>query len=416
MKTPSPTRRALLLAALSIPGITRAEFTVHEWGTFTVLQDSQGTPQKWYEPSRDQYELPAFVHRPVINFGFKATTADGTALARMETPVLYFYPDAEVDISVTASVNAGKLTEWFPDALRPGQGISPSPPVLQWIGHLFPPSTPLASEIPHSKDAPGRHYDAARNVPDAWIFRSSLPKPEPALDPQDPRKTLPLVPEVDRMIFYRGAADFQAPVQISTADDRTFSVRNLSGQPIPAAFALQASPQGIAWIRVDGIQPVEWLDGKMLNIKDFTLPEPKAREESIAALRKAVTETLVTEGLTPSEAAAMVATWQDLWFAETGTRVLSVMPEEWVDQTVPLTINPAPQKRDRVYVLRSEILTKARETALADLLAGTGDPAADLAAFKALELGRFTHGAVPRAKQILATRQDARFSAWLNAK
>ena len=182
-----------------------------------------------------------------------------------------------------------------------------------------------------------------------------------------------------------------------------------------AAFALQSSPKGIAWVRMDGIQPLQWVDGKPVNLKPFTFPEAKDRTEGIAALGRAVTEALVTEGLTPAEAAAMVATWQDLWFAETGTRVLSILPEPWVEQAVPLSINPVPDKLERVYVLRTEILTKFREESLADLLAGSGDPAVGRPKMAELELGRFTFGALPRAKQILNARQDARFSALLAA-
>lgn len=418
MKTTSSAIGALLLAALTLPGTGRAEFTVHEWGTFTVLHDSTGAALKWYQSSKDQHALPAFVHQAKWSGNspfMKATTPEGFATARMETPVVYFYPDEEMNISVTASLPAGRLTEWFPDALRPGNFQVPGN-TLQWIGRLLPPSSPLATDIPRTQDAAGRHYDAARAVPAAWLFHSNLPKPAPRLDPGDPAKTLPPVPEIDRVLFYRGAADFGVPLTVSTADDRVFSLTNVIAQPIAAAFAVQATAQGIAWSRMDGIQPVQWVEGKQLNVKNFTFPDAKPRAESIAALRKAMTETLVTEGLTPAEAAAMVETWQDLWFAETGTRVLSVLPEEWVGGTVPLSINPAPAKMDRVYVLRSEILTKARETALADLLAGTGEPAADTARFKALELGRFMHGALPRAKSILAARQDVRFYTWLNAK
>ena len=418
MKPSSSTQRALLLAALSLPVSLHAQFTVHEWGTFTVLQGSDGQAIHWYQAAHDQHALPQFVHPdPLMFAGFKATTPLGLAIARMETPVLYFYPKEEVDISVTASLTGGRLTEWFPNALHTGMTSSGSRPgSLQWIGHLSPPDSPLAAQIPHTKDNAGKHYDAARAVPEAWIFRSSLPKPAPRLNPADYKTMLPPVPEVDNLIFYRGAADLAVPVQVRTGDDRVFSISNVTDQPIAAAFALQTTAGGISWTRMDGIQPVQWVEGKPLNVRDFTFPDAKPCAESIAELRKAVTETLVTEGLTPAEAAAMVETWQDLWFSEAGTRVLSVLPVEWSDKTVPLAIDPAPSARDRVYVLRSEILTKAREEGLADLLAGTGDPAADLARFRALELGRFTHGALPRAQQILSVRQASRFQTWLNAK
>jgi len=136
----------------------------------------------------------------------------------------------------------------------------------------------------------------------------------------------------------------------------------------------------------------------------------------VAGLRKAVTESLVTEGLTPAEAAAMVATWQDLWFEETGIRVLTVLPEEWVKEFVPLSITPAPEKLDRVYVLRSEILTKERTETVAELITRTGDPAADAARLKALELGRFARGALVSANQLVTQRNESRFFTLQNTK
>lgn len=411
MKTSLLFSGALLCAALSLPATLQAALTVHEWGTFTILQGSDGQALRWYQPHSDYHKLPAFVRRPQMNgFAFKATAPDGAALARMETPVLYFYPDAELDISVTASMSSGRITEWFPHGLNPGVAAGQSPRALQWIGRLLAPDSPLASSIPRSTDDAGKHYDFARNVPDAWLFRSSLPKPAPQLDPADPRKELPAVPQLDRMIFYRGAADPAVPLLISTADDTTFSIHNASGQPVAAAFAVQAGPQGIAWTRLDGLQPTAWVDGAWQHIRSFTFPPAAPREEAAAALRKAVTETLVTEGLTPAEAAAMVATWQDLWFMETGTRVLSILPDDWVASTVPLSIEPQPDKLERVYVLRTELLTKARENTLAQLLAAPGDPAAGRPAFAALELGRFAQGALLRAKTLLGQQHDQRFT------
>jgi hypothetical protein len=141
-----------------------------------------------------------------------------------------------------------------------------------------------------------------------------------------------------------------------------------------------------------------------------------ARDVAVAAARKAVTETLVTEGLTPAEAAAMVATWQDLWFGETGTRVLTVLPQEWVNGLVPLDITPAPSRVDRVYVLRSEILTKSRVETLAGLVSGTGELAADAERLKQLDFGRFGRGALAAANQWIAQQNQARFTALMNVK
>ena len=55
------------------------------------------------------------------------------------------------------------------------------------------------------------------------------------------------------------------------------------------------------------------------------------------------------EGLYTAEATAMVNTWEDSWL-EDGTRVLYVLPKEWTDEVLPLTITPAPQEVARVNV------------------------------------------------------------------
>ena len=121
-------------------------------------------------------------------------------------------------------------------------------------------------------------------------------------------------------------------------------------------------------------------------------------------------ETLTQEGLSPEEAAAMVATWHDLWFGETGTRVLAILPEAWIAQTVPLSIEPTPARLKRVYVARLEILTKARENGLLELLTDNSSPKLAAPRLQALALGRFTEGAIERAQQVQADNNRIRFA------
>ena len=120
-------------------------------------------------------------------------------------------------------------------------------------------------------------------------------------------------------------------------------------------------------------------------------------------VRPALEKSLGREGLTATEAAAMVATWRDIWFGEAGTRVFAVLPTAWVDEKVPLRISPAPDKTVRVYVARLEILTPGREQGLTDLLSGKEPVESAAARLKSLELGRFTEGALGRAQQLQST-------------
>ena len=63
---------------------SRVAMTVHEWGTFTVLQGSDGGPVEWYQAPKDIVDLPEFVRQSGALS--KAGIISGLDLVRMETP------------------------------------------------------------------------------------------------------------------------------------------------------------------------------------------------------------------------------------------------------------------------------------------------------------------------------------------
>ena len=77
---------------------------------------------------------------------------------------------------------------------------------------------------------------------------------------------------------------------------------------------------------------------------------------------------LVDQGLHADEAHAMVETWRDSWFAE-GSRLIYVVPRSFVDQILPLRIEPVPAQVVRVFVGRLEIITPATAKAASLALA-----------------------------------------------
>src|SRR5439155_23421298 len=70
---------------------------------------------------------------------------------------------------------------------------------------------------------------------------------------------------------------------------------------------------------------------------------------------------LEQEGLYGPEAEAMVNTWRDSWFGEDGVRVLYMLPRNWADRTLPLSIEPAPEEVARVMVGRAELIFPSQE-------------------------------------------------------
>src|SRR5262245_54098652 len=148
------TSLAALVLAVVLPASVRiahgADLVVHEWGTFTSFQDADGRTISGLNV--DDEPVPKFVHRlkdmpiytpksPPANWSQGAPTCHADVTMRLETPVLYFHPQAGFDatrtIDVTASFQGGWLTEFFPEAIAeatnfPGSLDSSSRGSLRW--------------------------------------------------------------------------------------------------------------------------------------------------------------------------------------------------------------------------------------------------------------------------------------------
>jgi hypothetical protein len=72
---------------------------------------------------------------------------------------------------------------------------------------------------------------------------------------------------------------------------------------------------------------------------------------------------LVAQGLFRDEARAMLETWGDSWFEE-GSRLIYIVPRQYVEAILPLSIRPAPAQLARVFVGRMELITAATEKSI----------------------------------------------------
>ncbi len=86
------------------------------------------------------------------------------------------------------------------------------------------------------------------------------------------------------------------------------------------------------------------------------------------SLKQAVENMLIAQGLYHDEAQAMFETWRDSWFEE-GSRLLYIVPRQFVDSVLPLSISPAPAQTVRVFVGRLELVTPATQRAVEQALA-----------------------------------------------
>lgn len=111
---------------------------------------------------------------------------------------------------------------------------------------------------------------------------------------------------------------------------------------------------------------------------------------------------LVERGLYPDEANAMVATWRDSWFEE-GSRLIYIVPSGFIDNVLPLAIDPAPARIARVFVGRIEIVTPATARAVETAVASNDEATLN-------KYGRFLE---PILQTVRKNHQESAQENWL---
>lgn len=380
--------KTAIFLALLCPLPALASFEVHEWGTFTTLSASNGRVLEWYLPHSDASALPGFVEKR----GF--ITKFALARMRMETPVIYFYPDQAQTVTVEAKLEKGTISEVYPHTDSVDLFDSGPP---RWTGELRPPGDAESSAlIPTvSADEAGSHYAAARAVPQAWNFHHR--------GTDSPGATRSIPAQAERFIFYRGSGEAVMPLSLTVRSGGEIRLHPGDGEPAPIGLALEVRDGLASW------QPLPSGEaGQEISIRLEAPTRPVAEVES--QLADWFGQVLREQGLSGDEADAMVATWHGQWFREPGLRAFTLVPRKWVDQAVPLNIEPRPDRLVRVFVARHELLVPEREQALTRLLMDESTPVLEArAALDELGFGRFADGAKARALELAQVRMARRF-------
>ncbi|MBI3874976.1 MAG: hypothetical protein HY300_03235, partial [Verrucomicrobia bacterium] len=256
--------------------------------------------------------------------------------------------DREQKVDVTVNFPQGRITEWYPQlSAADPRAFAARPNAIQWLGVKVLPlalNSALAKELPTDKS--GSHYYAARETDAGFLHVAANANSQM---------------EIEKFLFYRGVGNFTAPlnVQVFGANDEGIQLQNTGTEPLANLFVIHIGQAGAKFLSVDRL-------AASANKQVLLHPGKNLRPtgEVIAELAQRMTAALVKEGLYEREAAAMVQTWRDSWFAETGVRVLYTLPRAWTDRTLPLTLEPKPREIQRVIVGRAEVLTPTMEWSL----------------------------------------------------
>ena len=353
---------------------------VHEWGTFTSLQDETG--RELAGINVDDEPVPDFVHnlsRYILSptfmtslhwrFRMKAVPRRHPLVSlRLETPVIYFYPPEgqtePMTLDVAVQFRGGWLSEFYPDAEAQAPGIRWNKQHSQIFGQLTPETigtlTWKGLRIGTQRAGPATKehvWTAPRKVRSAAVTT-----------PQG---------ESEKYLFYRGVGNLRAPLRLVTnRESRSFFIRSnfdavlaSDSVVVPALWIVDIRADGAVAFRPFGPITVTADPQKLLAHVSYSFDEDDYSTDHLEKLRRDMHGALVKEGLYPDEATAMLSTWRRAYFTSPGRRVFHVVPRVWTDHYLPLEISK-PARIERVMLGRIEMVTERQRELLAVLAPG----------------------------------------------
>ena len=370
-----PAARLFIVAvlALLIPSFAHASperLVVHEWGTFTSLEDEGGRTLSYI--NTDDEPVPGFVHG--LGRGNKGLyllptempppLAQGAPLGhpqitmRLETPVTYFHlpvgmKSAKLDVAV--EFHGGWLTEFYPAGVTLADGkpfAFPKYPELteKTVGRLEWKDVVLGG------DAKG-----PQTTEHVWLAPRDVKAANVTIGKQS-----------ERFLFYRGVGHLNAPITVKQLEGK--DLLEINGE-FPRATGVERPPaMWIVDVKPDGrcaFRAVHSIAAQSNVVRAHA--QSSFAETDYAAdtssLRKEMHAALVSDGLFDDEATAMLKTWELSYFKSPGTRLFFTVPQGWTDRVLPLTLSQ-PADVTRVIVGRIELITPRHRELLGQIAAG----------------------------------------------
>jgi hypothetical protein len=343
----APANPAEAAAAAAVPPAATGGFIAHEWGTFTSFSGSNGVAVGF---SPNNTDLPEFIYEQISPFS-KSGRLQAHGLISMETPVVYFYTDREMKVSVNVDFPRGWITEWYPFAAQAPSVLKGSETSggqkIRWNARLLP-GEPVAF--------PADQHDTKNPYYLARATDSSPVQVEAPLPPE--RRIQELrggsVVQREKFLFYRGVGTFPPPVTVTALGGERVRVTNSSGGRVGGLALVSVRDKKVGFRALDPLEA--GAEGST------TIPVAADQRGELAEY---LVQQLTAAGLYEKEARAMVKTWDNAWFGEQGTRLLYLVPRAKTDEVLPIQIEPAPKELVRVLVGRHDFLTPEQE-AIAD--------------------------------------------------
>jgi len=377
------TASLLLVATMVFPARSADNadrMIVHEWGTFTTLQNDKG--DELFGINIDDEPVPDFVHNlepyilntPVLSHDYWLTRQKGAprfhpqVSMRLETPVIYFYPPANgklpMEVDVQVKFRGGWLTEFYPNAdVR-------LPDADQGKFDFTKLTRSTVGELAWRDLQVGTDGHGPQTADNVWL----APRRVEAVNVTNNEN------ESEKYLFYRGVAQLNAPLRVSTSNDG--AQLEFRGNFQEVLSTSQTKTIHNLWLmeaRADGTSAYRRLSSVTVSNDKSQLLAQAARRFSEAdfnahnrgLLEKEMHDALVDDGLYADEATALLSTWQRAYFTSPGLRLFYLVPRVWTDYYLPLSISGDPEIT-RSMVGRIELISDQQKQTLARLAKADG--------------------------------------------
>lgn len=347
------------------------KWTVHEWGTFTSLQDESGTTLGGI--NTDDEPVPAFVHRLDQFVLLRASEVPGVFFQgapschpditmRLETPVLYFHPAPNAPGIQTASAHVkfrgGWLSEYYPSAALAVPGLE------NGNFHFGRLNADTESKLAWNDLQVGGDRQLTNTTEHCWLCPRAVKAA--AVQTADG--------ESEKFLFYRGVAHIDAPLKVSRDPQSRELLFQSQLAGLPATEPLAIGSLWLVDIRPQGPLAFRALPPLSLgpDSQKYLLRTPADfapgdfSRANLAQLKAQLKAALMAAGLFADEADALLNTWEVSYFKSPGLRVFFLVPRTWTDFYLPLEISP-PSDLRRVMVGRIELVTPRQRDLLDEI-------------------------------------------------
>jgi hypothetical protein len=331
-------------ASFELLPLGKEDLVIHEWGVFTVLNDS-----KYANANRKEEwgSLPTFFYRqfPKARLPWFPSATD--------KPIIYVYAKpSPILMNIKVAFAEGTPVVWWPATTDPvdnagGPQISKNNKPYRWliwdarVGDTAP-FNPGNARV--GDPLPLRKLVDFALPPDSWLQHARLAKAsqltvigtvEGKIDPFPGAMDRS---ETERFLYYDGLVPAPDYLHCEKTDAASVTLRNGAAFDLRGLFVVDRRTKGkTAFAFVDDVKE-PFKAGATLDVK----LQPVSVADWPAAGVKQVRQALLDAGLFEPEADSVLKIWQNRLLEAEGLVAFHILPQSEYDRMLPLDVLPAP--------------------------------------------------------------------------